>query len=63
MVKSVVITLTADIPETELSKSGKLVIGTAEYPGTVTAIIAHEVQALPVNKLTIQAPGLEIVPP
>jgi predicted alpha/beta-hydrolase family hydrolase len=62
-VKSVVITLTVDIPETELSKSGKLVIGTVEYLGTVTAIIAYEVQTPVVNKLTIQAPGLQIVPP
>lgn len=63
MVKSVVITLVADIPETELNKDGKLVIGIAEYTGKVTAIIAHEVQTVAVNKLTIQAPGLEIVPP
>ncbi len=63
MVKSIVITLTTDIPETELNKAGKLVIGTAEYLGTVTAIIAHEVQTPAVNKLTIQAPGLEVVPP
>jgi len=62
-VKSVVITLTADIPETELNKTGKLVIGTVEYPGTVTAIIAHEAQTVTVNKLTIQAPGLAIAPP
>ncbi len=61
--KSVVITLTVNIPETELSKNGKLVIGTVEYLGTVTAIIAHEVQTPTVNKLTIQASGLEIVPP
>ena len=61
--KSVVITLTADIPETELNKTGKLVIGTAEYPGTVTAIIAHEAQTVSVTKVTLQAAGLEIVPP
>jgi hypothetical protein len=62
-VKSVVITLTIDIPETELNKDGKLVIGTAEYTGKVTAIIAHEVQIVPTTKVTLQAPGLEIVPP
>ena len=63
MVKSVVVTLTVDIPETELNKDGKLVIGTAEYTGKVTAIIAHEVQTVTVTKVTLQAPGLEIVPP
>ncbi len=63
MVKSVVITLAVDILETELSKDAKLVIGTTEYPGTVTAILAHEVQALPTSKLTIEAQGLKVSTP
>ena len=58
--KSVVITLTIDIPETELNKDGKLVIGTVEYPGTVTAIIGHEVQTLPTSKVTLEASGLKV---
>ena len=59
--KSVLITLIDNIPETELNKEGKLVVGTAEYPGTVIAIIAHEAQTTPVTKITLQAPGLEAV--
>ena len=62
MVKSVVITLTVDIPETELNKDGKLVIGTVEYTGKVTAIVVHEAQAVPATKVTLQGQGLEIVP-
>jgi len=49
-----------DIPETELNKDGKLVIGTVEYPGTVTAIIVHEVQTLPTSKVTLEASGLKV---
>lgn len=65
MVKSVLVTLTIDIPDNQLSQAGKVVIGTTEYPGTVTAIIVHEAaaQAPAVSKVTIQAPGLGIVPP
>lgn len=62
MVKSVIITLTVDIPETELNQDGKLVIGAAEYTGKVVAIIVHEALTAPVTKVTLQAPGLEIVP-
>ena len=61
LVKSVVITLTGTVPDTALNQSGKLVVGTTEYPGTVTAIITHEVQTP--TKVTLQAQGLQIASP
>ena len=59
MVKSVIVTLTVDIPETELSKDAKIVIETVEYVGRITAIIVHEAQ-VPTSKLTIEAQGLKV---
>ena len=61
MVKSVIITLTGDIPETALNQAGKIVIGTDEYPGTVTAIVVHTPPALPAStQITIEGTGLKV---
>jgi len=62
MVKSVIVTLTGDIPETVLHLAGKVVIGTAEYPGTVTAIVVHLTSTLPApTQVTIEGTGLKVV--
>lgn len=59
--KSVIITLTGDIPETTMNQAGKLVIGTVEYLGTVTAIVVHTVSTLPAStKVTIEGTGLKV---
>lgn len=62
MAKSVIVTLTVDIPETELNNSATLTIGANTYLGTVTAIVAHVIQTIPTTTVTIQAPGLVVVP-
>jgi len=62
LVKSVVITLTVDIPDAAVNQSAKVVIGTAEYLGTVTAIVVHtSPPALPAStKVTIEGTGLKV---
>lgn len=62
MVKSVIVTLSVDIPETELNAQATVTIGANTYPGTVTAIVAHTIQTVPTTTVTIQAPGLVVVP-
>jgi len=62
MVKSVIVTLTVDIPETELNTQATVTIGSNTYAGTVTAIVAHVIQTVPTTTVTIQAPGLVVVP-
>jgi len=58
-VKSIIITLDTDIPDTELSKAAKVTIETREYIGTVRVIILHEAEAEP-STVTLQGPGLTV---
>ena len=60
MVKSVIITLADDIPETELGTVATITIGANIYSGMVTAIVAHIIQTVPLTTVTIQAPGLVV---
>jgi len=62
MVKSVIVTLSVDIPETELNTQATITIGANTYSGTVTAIVAHVIQTVPLTTVTIQAPGLVVAP-
>lgn len=59
--KTVVITLSDAIPDTEMSKEATVTIGTASYAGKVMAIITHE--ALPATTtVKLSAPGLIVTP-
>ena len=62
MVKSVIVTLSVDIPETELNTQATITIGPNTYTGTVTAIVAHTIPTIRATTVTIQAPGLVVVP-
>lgn len=59
--KTVMITLTEDIPETELGKSATIAIEGRSYTGKVVVIIAHEAApAVPASTtVTLEAPGLK----
>jgi hypothetical protein len=58
-VKSIMITLDVDIPETELGKSATVTIEGRSYTGTVRIIVIHEAEAEP-SAVTLQAPGLTV---
>ena len=64
MVKSVLITLKVDIPDTEQSKDCTVTVGTASYAGNVTAVIVHTATAtVPIaTTVKITGPGLVITP-
>ena len=59
MVKTVMITLDGDIPETELGKAATVTIGTNSYAGVVRIIVIHEVEAAP-SAVTLEAQGLKV---
>jgi hypothetical protein len=57
--KTVMITLSGDIPETELSKNATVTIEERSYTGIVKVIIIHETEPAP-SSVTLQAPGLAV---
>ena len=62
MVKTVVISLTKDIPETELGKDATVTIGENSYTGKVAAIILHMILTQASGTVTLEAAGLKTVP-
>ncbi len=60
MPKSIVITLEADIPETELNKAASVVVGALTYKGIIAAIISHVATTPPTSKLTLEGAGLKV---
>ena len=59
MVKTVMITLTVDMPDTELSKAATVTIETRTYAGAVKAIVTHEEEAAS-GQVTLEGPGLKV---
>ena len=64
MVKSVVVTLTVTIPDTELGKDATVTVGTATYAGKVAAILTHDPSAVVPAPATVKitGPGLVVTP-
>ena len=62
--KTVVVTLSVTIPDTELSKDATVTVGTATYAGKITAIITHEATSTVPASTTIKltGPGLGVTP-
>lgn len=63
MVKSIVVTLTVPILDTELGKDATVTVGTATYAGKIVAILTHDAPAvIPATRtVTIAGPGLGTV--
>lgn len=63
MVKTVIVTLSVTIPDTEMSKNATVTVGTATYAGKITGIITHEDTSIPpTTTVKITGPGLAVVP-
>jgi len=59
VVKTVMITVEGDIPETELGKTATITIETRNYSGIVRAIVIHEEEPA-VAAVTLEAQGLKV---
>ena len=51
--KTIMITLAGDIPETEMSKQATVTIEGRTYTGSVRAIITHEVATVETSEVTL----------
>jgi len=57
LVKTVIVTLSVTIPDTEMSKNATVTVGTATYLGKITGIITHEDTSIP-SATTVKITGL-----
>lgn len=62
MTKTVIITLTVEIPETELSKDVVVTIGTNTYKGKLMAIVTHKAMPSPLT-VSLEGVGLKVTTP
>jgi len=64
LVKTVVVTLSVTIPDTELSKAATVTVGTVSYAGKIAAIITHEPESTIPASATVKltGPGLVVTP-
>ena len=64
MVKSIVVTLTVTVPDTELGKDATVTVGTATYAGKIVAILTHDAPAVVPASATVKitGPGLVVTP-
>lgn len=58
--KSVFVTLSVDIPDTEVKKPAKVTVEGREYDGVIQAIVVHEMAQA--GEVTLKAVGLGVVP-
>ena len=63
MMKSVLVLLDGDMPDTELEKVASVTIGDRLYTGKVGAVIAYAVVVPKETSVTISGPGLKTVTP
>ena len=60
--KTVMVTLEVDIPETEIGKPVTVTIEDRTYAGSILAIITHEVATVETSEVTLEAAGLKVKP-
>lgn len=58
MVKTIVITLNEDVPDTELGQDAQITVGANNYTGKVKAILTHEA-SIP-STVTLEGQGLKV---
>ena len=61
-VKTVMVTLEVDIPESEMGQYATVTIADRTYAGKVSAIITHEVATVETSEVTLEAAGLKVKP-